>query len=124
MPLRKVTVPPPITLTDPLTGQPVEPPNNLLTFHDFLVRLFNNPLWNDSYQNMVAQRAIADAFKTTESAVTIAEDDWELLERAVQKPQIATPNGTATGFGFQPWVAQQLLEFCDAIVKAARVPKG
>jgi hypothetical protein len=124
---RKISVPKPIRLVDPISGASSSGPEGTLTFRGFLDRAFQNPLWNESMKNGLAQLAIARAAQEAEEqgndSFVLSEEDWQLLEQAVQHPKTALGTGQVIfGFGYLPTMARQLIPMQDAVVRAERLP--
>ena len=127
MPQRKIVFPESVQLLDPDSGQPLAGPEGLLDFTSFLRKLFNNPLWNESWKQGMAQRSIAQAVKEAiaekRPAVLIAEEDWEFLATAAKTPRSAVfvagmGMQVISGFGYHPAVAGQLIPMQLAIINA------
>lgn len=126
MPKRRIQIPAAITLIDPDTGAASKDPHARLDFRAFLLRLFANPLWNESYRAMVAQAAILNAFDAcTSSHIELAEEDWYYLEQAAKLPRTAsvTSGGlhVVPGIGFTPAVAGQLVSLFQAVLQAEQL---
>ncbi len=123
MPQRKITIPAAIDLKDPISGAVLDKP---LTFEHFIERIFQNPLWNESFKAGLAQLAISKAIKEAVeknfAVMTIAEEDWEMLDKAVKEPKATIPGGVVPGFGFLPQFARLIIPLAQAIVDAERVP--
>lgn len=125
MPLRKITIPSPVQLVDPATGAPVEPPNGLLDFRTFIVKLYGNPLWAESVLAAVAQRAIDAALATANGHLTISEEDWKFLDAAAKNPRtmVMGANGSVViaGLSFHPSLSGQVVPFQLAVINAESV---
>lgn len=93
----------------------------VFTLKEFVRHLLDtNPVWGKSYKNIRSAMSIEEALENAVagSVVSFAQDDWELLKEAVEKPQIGGPGGTSEGFGYIPQVVRQIVSFMDAVVKA------
>jgi hypothetical protein len=130
MPQKKIVIPPPISFRNPANGEPVEGPDGVLTFADFIGKLNSNPLWAETFQAAMAQRSINAALeasaKTTDSAhLLISEEDWKFLETAAKNPRtmIFGPGGSGVvpGLGFHPSLAGQIVPFQLSIINAETV---
>lgn len=119
MPQRFIVVPAnvEVVLLDP-SGQDKKVP---FTFKDFIKHLLDtNPVWGKSYKNIRSAMAIEQALvlKVAGEVGVLAQEDWDLLKEAVEKPQMSGPGGSVEGFGYIPQVVRQLVSFMDAIVQA------
>ena len=114
MPIRYITVPSPVTLVDPMTGEALKSPTGgdaeAITFDDIIVRLMQNPMWGESYHNIKAQHEIMQAMSKKEPVLMLGEDDWQRLKSAAEFPK---PN-----IGYNPVLVHQLLPLLSAIIDA------
>lgn len=95
------------------------------TLKEFVRHLLDtNPVWGKSYKNIRSAMSIEQALenKTVGEVAILAQDDWELLKEAIEKPQMAGPGGQQEGFGFIPQVVRQLATFMSAVVDAPDKP--
>jgi len=120
VPQKRITFPAPIAVIHPLTGTKTD---QVITFRSFIEQVFQNPIWNGSYQSARAQRSISDAAQSAEekkeTTFVISEEDWKILEQAVRDPKIAMANGEVVpGFGYQPTFARQILPMQEAVIQA------
>jgi hypothetical protein len=127
MPQRKITIPSPIQIIDPESGQSVPAPQGVLDFQAFLTKLFSNPLWNESWKHGMAQQSISRALKEAtaknEPTLMVAEEDWEFLATAAKNPRTAVLIAGAgmqviSGFGYLPSVAGQIVPMQLAVINA------
>lgn len=127
MPQRKILIPSSVSIIDP--GVPDGTNRITITFYDFLERVFNNPIWNESWKHGLAQKAIWESMEKAKSApvkkegdtrsFVIAEEDWALLENACKFPKCIGPGGvTVPGFGYIPVVARHIIPLQMAIIEA------
>lgn len=94
----------------------------IFTLKEFVRHLLDtNPVWGKSYKNIRSAMAIEQALegKIAGDLVVLAQDDWDLLKEAVEKPQMGGPAGVAEGFGYIPQVIRQIVGFMDAIIQAS-----
>jgi hypothetical protein len=124
MPIRYVIVPTPIDIVHPFTGQTLGAAP--MTFAGFVrERLFCNPLWSASRRAIRASDAIDRALGSANRVLGLAEEDWQLLLRAVEEP-IFQPFETSAilqkGFGLHPSATRQILPFVEAIANATTEP--
>lgn len=97
-----------------------------LTFCKFLERVFQNPLWNESWKHGQAQLAISQlaqqAEEKSEESFVVSEEDWAFLEKATKFPQTAMASGhTIPGFGYIPSIARQIVPLQLAVIEAVRI---
>jgi hypothetical protein len=129
MPQKKIVIPPPIALRNPINGEPVEGPDGVLTFADFLGKLNSNPLWAETFQAAMAQRSITAALETATKAsdahLLISEEDWKFLESAARNPRTmifgAGGSGVIAGLGFHPSLAGQIVAYQLAVINAETI---
>jgi hypothetical protein len=129
MPQRRIKIPEPIHFKDLLTGLPIPGAIGTLDFQGFLIKLFANPLWNESWKHGQAQqsitRAYQDAVSKKEGTFDIAEEDWTFLVNAAKTPKTAvfTEAGiqVITGFLYSPTMAAQILPMQLAVINAETV---
>jgi hypothetical protein len=131
MPSRYITIPTPINLKDPRTGESVKGDAGVFDFETLLHKISDNPKWNTSYKLGRCMDAIWTAWETRERItevpdlriLVLAEEDWKELEEAVQHPKqlLVTTTGPqiVAGFGFQPRLMRQILPVLESVVKAS-----
>lgn len=119
MPNRYVEIPPPVTVLDPTSNQPI-PDEKPLDFDFVMTKLMSHPVWGESFAAMRSQDAIHDAWKNAKDGVMVlAEEDWTRLKQAVETPKITAPTGQVIpGFGVHPTVVRQLVPLLNPIVEA------
>jgi hypothetical protein len=125
MPQKKITIPAPIQFTDPASGALIETPDGTLDFAAFIGKLQANPLWAETWQAAVAQRAINAAMKDANGHLTISEEDWKFLETAAKQPRTMVMSqqgsGVIPGLGFHPSLSGQVVPFQLAIINAETI---
>jgi hypothetical protein len=125
MPQKKITIPVPIQFTDPATGVAIETPDGTLDFATFIGKLQANPLWAETWQAALAQRAINAAMKDANGHLTISEEDWKFLETAAKQPRMMfmgpQGSGVIPGLGLHPSLSGQVVPFQLAIINAETV---
>jgi hypothetical protein len=120
MPQRFVIVPADVQVA--LVDQEGKERSIPFTFKDFIKHILDtNPIWGKSYKNIRSAMAIETALilKVAGEVGTLAQEDWDLLKEAIEKPQMAGPGGQIEGFGYLPQVVRQLVGFMDAVVSAS-----
>lgn len=126
MPIRIITIPPPVAILDPITRKPALDPTGAPQTCDFalvLSRLMANPVWSETYAAMRAQAAIMDAFERADGGqLELAEEDWLKLKAAAESPRthVDTAQGPqlVAGLGMHPAVSRQVVPLLAAIVEA------
>lgn len=119
MPQRKILVPSPVTLVDPLSKRPLVDENGVevqsITFQDYCKRLLLAKVWEQGgYIGFRSAVSIERALDESGDVFMLATEDWAKLRDLVQ-------NGEE---GFSPYpgfVLRQLLSFMDAIIEAKEV---
>ena len=132
MPNRYITIPTPVRLTDPRTGDVVEGPAGNFDFETLLHKVSDNPKWNTSYKLGRCMDAIWVAWETREQLTEVPdmqvfvlpEEDWVEFEEAIQNPKqllvTATGPQIVAGFGLQPRLMRQILPVLASVVKASQ----
>lgn len=125
VPQRTITIPPPIQLVDSKTKEPLPERQALVTFEDFLERLFQNRIWNKSVKHICSQASIrnrfAEALANKATTFTIGGDDYDYLEHATKNPSIQQGPIDIDGYGYAPQMTYQLLPMIDTILKAEEI---
>lgn len=130
MPMRVIKPPKTITVQPPKGSNTNIKPEEVL-FSSFVGAMLNQTRFNTGRRAAKAATAIEEAAeKSTGGALTLAEEDWELLKDAVENPSYRDPLGREQkSFPWQPWQTRQLMPYADAISNAeqknmpAEVPK-
>lgn len=127
MDMKIITIPDPIILKDPDTGLVVRDEyckEVVLSFNDFLKRVFSNPCWLKYSTSIRTLSRIKNALdKCDGKHLAINITDWEMLYQSVIRPEFEIMHQSAgrivlPGFGFHPLVTIQLLPFIEAILDA------
>ena len=124
---RRITVPPPVRLSDPATGAPLllEGLPVAWDLRAVICALMSNPRWLSSFASLKAQgtvMAAVDAARATEApSFVLPGDVWELLRAAVEQPLTLSGGQIVPGFGVHPQVCWQLVPILSAILDATEV---
>lgn len=121
MPQRYITIPSPVTLTNP------DDPSDtvVVEFAEIVRKLRNHPQWIASTKHMEAAMAIRESWAEGKDSgcMVLAEDDWSLLKEAVENPKEVVVVGGQTvvrsGLGYTPAVTPDLLPLLNAVRKAS-----
>lgn len=114
MPIRYITVPPPVTLIDPVTNEPLKNAAGELekpiSFDTIIIRLMAHTLWSETYANTKAQHEVMQALKAQSGGViSLGDEDWQKLKQAAESPRF---------LAFNPVIIYQLLPLLTAIMDA------
>jgi hypothetical protein len=118
--MMKITIPKPVDIFD--NGKVVLS----ISFHDFLERVFTNPVWMESWKSGRAQLAITQSFDQAvergEGFFVLTEEDWKVLDGAVKTPLSARQDGgVLKGFGYLPQYTRYVVPLSNAIIDAERL---
>jgi len=118
-----IQIPPPVQFVDPKTKKAIEGDEGTLTFVGLLLKIQDNPKWNQSYKLIKAGDAIMQAFEEAgqDGVMVLADADYQELKEAVESPKFLTIhpiNGAQVqnGFGIHPRLSRQILPLLDAII--------
>ena len=119
MPTRKITVPAPVEIIEPMSRKPT---GDKVIFADILWRLLGNPLWQESFAAMRSHATLAKKLNEVIDGAAefeIGEDDWALLKQAVETPRTVVGGQIMNGFAFNPAIVGQLVPLLTPIMEAS-----
>jgi hypothetical protein len=85
--MRKILIPPPLTLKHPITGQDL--PGESMTYHRFIDTLvLNDPAFGKGYHKIRQASRIDKLFAGSQpgNEVWIEDGDWEAVKGALESP--------------------------------------
>jgi hypothetical protein len=98
----------------------------VMTMKLFLDKLMGNPLWNEGWNQALAQDTIMKDFDEAKKAghegMWVLDEHYVFLEQAAKTPRyvIVTAMGSTAqpGFGFHPSMSRQFVSFQASIINA------
>jgi hypothetical protein len=125
-----IRIPKPVTLFDPDTKEPLKDEKGnpqVLSFKGLLGKIFHNPMWNESFNNLRAMRdieeACEEAYSQSKPYIKMPQETWLIIQKAVLSPKFEMMHPTAgvqivSGFGYHPTIASQLIPLLLPIINA------